>query len=133
MPIPCGPVLLDVFGVEGEVEERYNWPLYASTLLKLSRIYGFWRYISSLERDETRELVSMTLATLPDHYREVLDTYVRGLGAPVVDGERAADGFGLGLALRLEAAGLDPRASRWHTEIQYFVIDRLVLANDIFL
>ena len=26
-----------------------------------------------LEREETRELVSMTLAALPDHYREVLD------------------------------------------------------------
>ncbi len=26
-----------------------------------------------LARDETKELVSMTLATLPDHYREVLD------------------------------------------------------------
>jgi sucrose synthase len=41
------------------VEERYNWPLYASTLLKLSRIYGFWRYISSLERDETRRYLEM--------------------------------------------------------------------------
>jgi sucrose synthase len=41
------------------VEERYNWKLYASTLLKLSRIYGFWRYISSLERDETRRYLEM--------------------------------------------------------------------------
>lgn len=41
------------------VEERYNWPLYASSLLKLSRIYGFWRYISSLERDETRRYLEM--------------------------------------------------------------------------
>ncbi|NOQ84070.1 MAG: sucrose synthase [Myxococcales bacterium] len=41
------------------VEERYNWELYASTLLKLSRVYGFWRYISSLERDETRRYLEM--------------------------------------------------------------------------
>ncbi len=41
------------------VDERYNWQLYASTLLKLSRIYGFWRYISSLERDETRRYLEM--------------------------------------------------------------------------
>jgi sucrose synthase len=41
------------------VQERYNWPLYASTLLKLSRIYGFWRYISSLERDEARRYLEM--------------------------------------------------------------------------
>jgi sucrose synthase len=45
-------------GIE-RVEERYNWQLYASTLLKLSRIYGFWRYISSLERDETRRYLEM--------------------------------------------------------------------------
>jgi sucrose synthase len=45
-------------GIE-RVEERFNWPLYASTLLKLSRIYGFWRYISSLERDETRRYLEM--------------------------------------------------------------------------
>ncbi len=41
------------------VEERYNWDLYASTLMKLSRIYGFWRYISSLERDETKRYLEM--------------------------------------------------------------------------
>jgi sucrose synthase len=41
------------------VEERYNWDLYASTLMKLSRIYGFWRYVSSLERDETRRYLEM--------------------------------------------------------------------------
>lgn len=40
-------------------EERYNWPLYAATLLKLSRIYGFWKYITTLERDETRRYLEM--------------------------------------------------------------------------
>ena len=46
-------------GALHRVEERYNWPLYADTLLKLSRIYGFWRYITSLERDETRRYLEM--------------------------------------------------------------------------
>jgi sucrose synthase len=46
-------------GAIERVTARYNWPLYASTLLKLSRIYGFWRYISSLERDETRRYLEM--------------------------------------------------------------------------
>ncbi|MGD2047648.1 MAG: sucrose synthase, partial [Gemmatimonadota bacterium] len=41
------------------VEERYNWPLYASKLLKLSRIYGFWRYISNIEREETKRYLEM--------------------------------------------------------------------------
>lgn len=40
-------------------QERYNWPLYASRLLELSRIYGFWTYISSLDRDEPRRYLEM--------------------------------------------------------------------------
>ena len=46
-------------GAVARVRERYNWPLYADKLLKLSRIYGFWRYITSLERDETRRYLEM--------------------------------------------------------------------------
>jgi len=42
--------------------ERYNWPLYASKLLKLSRIYGFWKYITSLERHETTRYLEMLYA-----------------------------------------------------------------------
>ena len=40
-------------------EERYNWPLYASNLLKLARIYGFWRFNTSLEREETKRYLEM--------------------------------------------------------------------------
>jgi sucrose synthase len=46
------------------VEERYNWPLYASKLLKLSRIYGFWKYISNIEREETRRYLEMFYALM---------------------------------------------------------------------
>ncbi len=46
-------------GAVARVKARYNWPLYAGTLLKLSRIYGFWRYITSLERDQTRRYLEM--------------------------------------------------------------------------
>ena len=55
------PAVWDTISKAGiqRVDERYNWDLYASTLLKLSRIYGFWRYISSLERDETRRYLEM--------------------------------------------------------------------------
>ena len=55
------PAVWDAISKAGiqRVDERYNWDLYASTLLKLSRIYGFWRYISSLERDETRRYLEM--------------------------------------------------------------------------
>jgi sucrose synthase len=33
--------------------------LYASKLLSLSRIYGFWRFISQMERQETRRYLEM--------------------------------------------------------------------------
>lgn len=46
------------------VGERYNWPLYASKLLKLSRIYGFWKYITNIEREETRRYLEMFYALM---------------------------------------------------------------------
>jgi len=46
------------------VQERYNWHLYASRLLELSRIYGFWKYITSLERDETARYLEMFYALM---------------------------------------------------------------------
>jgi sucrose synthase len=45
-------------GIE-RVEARYTWKLYASRLMTLSRIYGFWKYVSNLERDETRRYLEM--------------------------------------------------------------------------
>lgn len=41
------------------VEERYTWRRYAHRLLALSRIYGFWRHVTSLEREETRRYLQM--------------------------------------------------------------------------
>ena len=41
------------------VEARYTWKLYASRMMTLSRIYGFWRYVTNLERDETRRYLDM--------------------------------------------------------------------------
>lgn len=46
------------------VQERYTWQLYADRLLQLSRIYGFWRHISSLEREETRRYLQMFYALM---------------------------------------------------------------------
>jgi sucrose synthase len=45
-------------GIE-RVAAMYNWPLYARRLLELSRVYGFWKYISSLDRDEPRRYLEM--------------------------------------------------------------------------
>ncbi len=41
------------------VEEKYNWRLYAQKLLSFSRIYGFWKFVSNLEREETRRYLDM--------------------------------------------------------------------------
>jgi sucrose synthase len=41
------------------VEERFTWKLYASRLMTLSRIYGFWKFVTNLERDETRRYLEM--------------------------------------------------------------------------
>lgn len=41
------------------VRERYTWKLYAERLMTLSRIYGFWKYVTDLERAETRRYLDM--------------------------------------------------------------------------
>lgn len=51
-------------------DERYNWSRYASRLLELSRIYGFWKYITTLDRDETKRYLEMFYALM---YRPLAD------------------------------------------------------------
>jgi len=46
-------------GALERVNARYTWERYADEFLRLSRIYGFWRHISSLERQETRRYLEM--------------------------------------------------------------------------
>jgi sucrose synthase len=41
------------------IAERYTWKRYADRLLKLARIYGFWKYISNIEREETQRYLEM--------------------------------------------------------------------------
>ena len=41
------------------VEKRYTLKLYAERLMTLSRIYGFWKFVSDLERQETRRYLDM--------------------------------------------------------------------------
>jgi len=46
-------------GALARVRTRYTWDLYAERLMTLSRIYGFWKYVTNLERDETRRYLEM--------------------------------------------------------------------------
>ncbi|MBI5460610.1 MAG: sucrose synthase [Gammaproteobacteria bacterium] len=41
------------------VRERYTWERYAERMMTLSRIYGFWKYVTNLERDETWRYLEM--------------------------------------------------------------------------
>lgn len=45
-------------GIE-RVQSRYTWKLYAERMMTLSRVYGFWKYVTNLERDETRRYLEM--------------------------------------------------------------------------
>jgi len=56
-------------------DERYNWSRYANRLLELSRIYGFWKYITTLDRDETRRYLEMFYALM---YRPLADRLGQG-------------------------------------------------------
>jgi sucrose synthase len=41
------------------VHSRYTWDLYAERLLTLAKVYGFWRFVSDLERRETVRYLEM--------------------------------------------------------------------------
>lgn len=41
------------------VQSNYTWELYARRMITLSCIYSFWKYVSDLNRDETRRYLEM--------------------------------------------------------------------------
>ncbi len=41
------------------IESRYIWDRYAERLMTLSRVYGFWKYVTNLEHHETRRYLQM--------------------------------------------------------------------------
>lgn len=41
------------------VESHYTWRLYAERMMTLSRIYGFWKFVSNIEHQETMRYLSM--------------------------------------------------------------------------
>jgi sucrose synthase len=44
------------------IQDRYTWQRYAERLLTFSRVYGFWRYMTHLDRQETRCYLDMFYA-----------------------------------------------------------------------
>nr|AEN71101.1 sucrose synthase SusA1 [Gossypium davidsonii]AEN71102.1 sucrose synthase SusA1 [Gossypium klotzschianum] len=41
------------------IYERYTWKIYSERLMTLAGVYGFWKYVSKLERRETRRYLEM--------------------------------------------------------------------------
>lgn len=41
------------------IAARYTWKQYAERVMSLSRIYGFWKFVSGLEREETARYLQM--------------------------------------------------------------------------
>jgi hypothetical protein len=41
------------------VNARYTWKIYSERLMTLAGVYGFWKYVSKLERRETRRYLEM--------------------------------------------------------------------------
>jgi sucrose synthase len=41
------------------IKRRYTWSLYAERMMTLARIYGFWKYVTNLERAELRRYLEM--------------------------------------------------------------------------
>lgn len=46
-------------GALARVKARYTWSRYAERVMTLSRVYGFWKYITDIERRETRRYLEM--------------------------------------------------------------------------
>ncbi|OUD15445.1 sucrose synthase [Thioflexithrix psekupsensis] len=51
------------------IQSRYNWRLYAERLMTLSRVYGFWKYATNLERAETQRYLEMLYSLM---YRQLV-------------------------------------------------------------
>jgi hypothetical protein len=89
---------------------RYTWKLYSERLMTLTGVYGFWKYVSNLERRETRRYLEMFYALkyrrpqpgkLPEesnvhqcpflqtsHLRPVFSSWMQAAAVPLaVDGE----------------------------------------------
>jgi sucrose synthase len=53
------------------IYERYTWKIYSERLMMLAGVYGFWKYVSKLDRRETRRYLEM-FYTLK--YRDLVKT-----------------------------------------------------------
>ncbi|KAJ9543116.1 hypothetical protein OSB04_022823 [Centaurea solstitialis] len=55
--------------------ERYTWKIYSERLMTLAGVYSFWKYVSKLERRETRRYLEMFYIL---KFRELVRFSIRG-------------------------------------------------------
>ena len=53
------------------IEARYTWKLYGERMMTLARVYGFWKYVTNLEREETQRYLEMLYSL---QYRQRVQT-----------------------------------------------------------
>ncbi len=41
------------------IEAHYTWKLYGQRMMTLARVYGFWKFVTNLEREETRRYLEV--------------------------------------------------------------------------
>ncbi|KGO35163.1 MAG: sucrose synthase [Desulfoprunum sp.] len=62
-------------GALARVRTHYTWKQYAERMMTLARIYGFWKYMSNLEREETGRYLHMFYQL---QYRPLAEAVRRG-------------------------------------------------------
>jgi sucrose synthase len=55
------------------VKEKYSWPKYSKNLLKLSKIYGFWKYTTNLEREGSKGYFDMFYSLMLRRLAKITD------------------------------------------------------------
>lgn len=68
----------------GRINEKYTWKLYSERLMTLAGVYGFWKFVSNLDRRETRRYLEMLYAL---KFRNLAKSVPLA-----VDGENIVDG-----------------------------------------
>jgi sucrose synthase len=51
-------------GALARIEDRYTWKRYGEKIMTLARVYGFWKYVTNLEREETCRYLEMFYSLL---------------------------------------------------------------------
>ncbi|KAH6818403.1 sucrose synthase 4 [Perilla frutescens var. frutescens] len=58
------------------IQEKYTWQIYSDRLLTLAGVYGFWKYVSKLDRQEIRRYLEMFYAL---KYRKLAEAVPRAV------------------------------------------------------